>query len=228
MIPTIIYFLLRRYKRTNPAKAEKLTVLFQKASRMFLFFVLLLLVCYYALPQDTQRQYSVRRKGSEIGVISFTQQQSGKRTVLKTESTIKARFLFLFTAIGHEESIFENGIMIWSSIYHKLNGSERVNKKTRLIGESYIVTRGKESERISSYPISYNMICLYSWEPVNISKVYSDTFQRFLDIQKLGIHSYKITFPDGNYNEYYYSNGFCMKVEVHNSLYRSSFELKHK
>ena len=228
MIPTFIYFLLRRYKRTNPVKAERLIILFRKASRMCLLFILLILICYYALPQDKQLQYSIKRKGNEIGVISFSQQHSGNRTMLKTESTIRARILFLFTAIGHEESVFENGIMIWSSIYHKLNGSERVNQKTKLMGTNYIVTKGKESERISSYPISYNMICLYSWEPVNIQKVYSDNFQRFLDIQTLGVHSYKITFPDGNYNEYYYSNGCCTKVEVHNRLYRSSFELKYK
>ena len=227
MIPTIIYFLLRRYKRTNPAKAEKLTFVMRKASRMLLLFVLLILICYFALPQDTQLQYSIKRKGSEIGNISFSQQYSGNRRVLKMDSKIRTRILFLFTAVGEEESVFENGVMIWSSIYQKLNGNERVNKKTQLMGRNYVVTKGKESETISNYPISYNMICLYAREPGNISKVYSDVFQRFLDIQTLGDHYYKITFPDGNYNEYHYRNGLCTNVEVHNRLFRSSFELKN-
>jgi hypothetical protein len=227
MIPTIIYFLLRRYKRSNPAKAERLTLAIQKASRMLLLFILLILIGYFALPQDTQLQYTIKRKGSEIGIISFSQQNSGTKKVLKIESKIRTRILFLFTAIGQEESVFENGVMIWSTVYQKLNGSERVNKKTQLMGRNYVVTKGKESETISSYPISYNMVCLFAREPVSISKVYSDAFQRFLDIQTLGEHKYKITFPDGNYNEYHYSNGLCAKVEVHHRLYRSSFELKN-
>ena len=226
MIPAIIYFLLRRYKKTNPAKAERLTIIMRKASRMLLLFILLILIGYFALPQDTQLQYSIKRKGSEIGIISFSQQHSGNKSVLRMESKIKTRFIFLFTAMGQEESVFENGIMISSFIYQKLNGNERVNKKTQLMGRNYVVTKGKESETISSYPISYNMICLYAREPVNTSKIYSDTFQRFLDIQTLGDHYYKIEFPDGNYNEYHYSNGLCTNVEVHNRLYRSSFELK--
>ncbi len=226
MIPTIIYFLLRRYRRMNPAKAERLTLAMQKASRILLLFILLLLIGYLALPQDTQLQYTIKRKGNEVGSISFSQQYSGNRRVLKIESQIKTRFLFLFTAMGREESVFENGVLIWSSIYQKLNGSERVNKKTQLIGTNYVITKGKESESGNSFPIVYNMICLYAKEPVNIAKVYSDAFQRFLDIQMLGDHYYKIVFPDGNYNEYHYSNGLCTKVEVHHRLYRSSFELK--
>jgi hypothetical protein len=228
MIPAIIYFLLRRYKRTNPAKAERLTLLMRKATRMLLLFILLTLICYYALPQDTQLQYSIKRKGGEVGIISFSQQNSGNKRVLKIESKIRTRVLFLFTAIGQEESIFENDVMIWSSIYQKLNGDERVNKKTQLMGRNYVVTKGTETETVVSYPISYNMICLYAREPVNIPKVYSDAFQRFLDIQTLGDHYYKIAFPDGNYNEYHYSNGLCTNVEVHHWLYRSSFELKNK
>jgi len=228
MIPAIIYFLLRRYKRINPANTEKLTIVLRKTCRMLLFFTLLILICCYTFPQDTQLQYSIKRNGNEIGNISFSQQHAGNKRMLKIESIVKVRILFLFTAMGQEESVFENGIMVWSSVYQKLNGNERVNKKTKLIDKSYLVTKGKKSETINSYPISYNMICLYSLEPVNIPRVYSDNFERFLDIQKLGDHYYKIKFPDDNYNEYHYENGLCTKVEVHNSLYSSSFELKSK
>jgi hypothetical protein len=139
---------------------------------------------------------------------------------------LKTRFIFSITAKAQEEAVFENGIMIWSTVYQKINGSDRVNKKTKLTGGNYVVTKGQQSETISNYPIHFNMICLYMKEPMNITKIYSDNFQRLLDIQALGDHHYKITFPDGNYNEYYYSNGLCSKVEVHHRLYRSSFELK--
>lgn len=226
MIPAIIYYLLRRYKRVNPVKAEKLSVLIRKTGKVIFVCLLLLLMGYFAWPQDTQLQYVIKRKGSEIGTISFSQQNSGNKKVLKMKSNIRLRVLFLFTATGQEESVFENGVLTSSFIYQKLNGNERVNKKTQLLGNNYVITKGKETETVGSYPISYNMVCLYDREPISISKVYSDAFQRLLDIQTIGDHHYKISFPDGNYNEYYYSNGACTKVEVHHRLYRSTFELK--
>ena len=226
MIPTIIYLLLRRLRRTNPEKAKKLMTILRKASRLLFLFILLLLISLFAFPQHSKFEYSIKRKGSEIGTMVFAQHLLGNKTVLKIESEIKTRFIFLITAKVMEEAVYENGIMIWSTVYQKMNGNERVNKKTKLIGRNYLVTKGKESDTINSYPIHFNLVCMYMKEPFNILKVYSDNFQRFLDIQKMGDHHYKIIFPDGNYNEYYYSNGLCSKVNVHHSLYRSTFELK--
>lgn len=227
MIPTLIYLLLRRYRKTNPAKAEQLTILLRKTSKFILVFVLLILTCYLAFSQTSQLQYSIKRKGVQVGIISFSQQSIGHKKVFRIESRVKTRILFLFTAIGQEESIYENDIMVWSSVYQKLNGNEKLNNRTALIGRNYLVSKGKHSETLNSYPISYNMICLYAKEPIDVPRVYSDRFQQFLNIQTIGDHHYQIKFPDGNYNEYFYNNGLCTRVEIHHSLYRSSFELKN-
>ena len=143
MIPTIIYLLLRRYRRTNPEKAKKLMRIFRKASRLIFLFILLLLISLFAFPQDTNLEYSIKRKGSEIGTMSFSQQLSGNKTVFRIESALKTRFLFSITAKALEEAEYENGIMIWSTVYQKLNGNERVNKKTKLLGNNYIVSIGQ-------------------------------------------------------------------------------------
>ena len=80
---------------------------------------------------------------------------------------------------------------------------------------------------MDSYPISYNMICLYAKEPVGVPIVYSDKFQQFLDILPVGDRHYRVRFPDGNYNEYFYKDGLCTRVEIHHRLFRSSFELQN-
>ena len=69
----------------------------------------------------------------------------------------------------------------------------------------------------------YNRV--YISEPLNITKVYSDDFEQQVDIQKIADHHYKIKFPDGNYNEYFYTDGVCSKIEIHHSLYSASIEL---
>ena len=228
MIPTIIYLVLRRYWRSNPEKAERLDMILRKTSRIVLFFIVLLLISHFALPQSIKFEYSIKRKGTEIGTMLLSQQLSGNKTLYKIESNIKARLVFLITVKALEEAIYENGIMTWSFLYRKMNSTEKVNKKTQLSGNNYVITKGRQSEALNNYPIRYNMICLYLQEPITISKVYSDNFQQFLAIQKLGDHHYKIDFPDGNYNEYHYSNGLCSKVEVRHRFYNSTIELKTK
>lgn len=227
MIPTIIYLLLRRYRRSNPEKAERLATIMRNISRIVLLFILLLLLSHFSWSQNTRLEYSIKRRGSEIGTMSFSQQLSGDKTAFKIESTIKARLVFLITIKALEEAIYENGIMTWSFLYRKMNDAEKLNKKTQLAGNSYLVTRGRQQEKMNNFPIRYSMICLYLREPVTETKVYSDNFQTFLDIKKLGDHHYKIDFPDGNYNEYHYRNGLCSKVEVNHKLYRSTIELKN-
>lgn len=84
---------------------------------------------------------------------------------------------------------------------------------------------GKELQ-LKPAPILYNMSSLYLVEPIKIRKVYSDVFQEFLEIITLAPHHYKIRLPDGNYNEYFYKNGICKTIKVHNTLFSARLELR--
>jgi 5-formaminoimidazole-4-carboxamide-1-beta-D-ribofuranosyl 5'-monophosphate synthetase len=227
MIPAILFLVLRRYRKTNPAKAAQLALIFRTTCKFILLFVLFVLAGIIAFSQTNYLQYSIKRKGSQVGSISFYQQFVGNKKIFRTESEVKTRMIFLFTAIGREEAVYENGVLLSSSVYQKLNGEERLNKKTMLVGRNYVVYNGKRPETLTNYPISYNMICLFGIEPAAVRKVYSDKFQQFLEIQAVKDHQYRIKIPDGNFNEYFYKDGLCTRVEVHHSLYRSSFELKN-
>ena len=169
MIPAIIYLILRRYRKTNPVKTAQLLQLFRTARKFILLFVLLLLAGLIALSQPTQLRYTINRKGNQVGSISFFQQVVGTKKIFRTESEVKTRIIFLFTAIGREEAIYENGVLLSSSVYQKLNGDVRLDNKTRLVGRNYVVYNGKHPETLNNYPISYNMICLFGIEPAEIT-----------------------------------------------------------
>ena len=175
--------------------------------------------------QEIKLVYTIKRNGTVIGKIHFTHGIAGNRTVLTMESEVNSRFIFNFKAKTKEETIYDKGIMTWSSIFRKLNGNVKVDKKTRANGNSYTVYKENKTEMLNNYPIRYNMLSIYISEPVNITKVYSDNFQQQIDIQKIGDHHYKIKFPDGNYNEYFYTNGTCSKIEIHHRLYSALIEL---
>lgn len=176
--------------------------------------------------QEKKLQYNIKRNGDVVGSIRFVQSITGNRTVLSLESEVNTRFIFNFKANTKEEAIYDNGILTWSSIFRKLNGNVKSDKKTKAMGNAYTVYKGTKTETVNNYPIRYNMLSVYIAEPVNISKVYSDNFQQQIDIQKVADHHYKIKFPDGNYNEYFYTNGICSKVEIHHTMYRATIELK--
>jgi hypothetical protein len=193
--------------------------------QMQLMVMMMLKLAISTQAQQNKYEYSIKRNGDVVGTIHITQGITGNRTVLTMESEVNTRFIFNFKAKAKEEAIYDNGIMTWSSIYRKLNGNVKVDKKTKANGTTYTVYKGSKTETLNNYPIRYNMLSVYISEPVNITQVYSDNFQQQVNIQKLADHHYKIKFPDGNYNEYFYTKGICSKVEIHHSLYRATIEL---
>ncbi len=227
MIPTIIFFLLRRYKRINPSGAARLEIILAGIGKRIVAFAIYFLITVFAFSQEKNLKYNIKRNGNMVGNILFTQHTLGNRTTLKLESEVRTRIIFLIISKAQEETIYDSGIMTWSSIFRKTNDNVKADKKTKATGNSYTIYKGTNTEILNNYPIRYNMLSIYILEPVNISKVYSDNFQQFVDILKLETQHYKIKFPDGNYNEYYYNNGVCTKVEVHNTLYRATIELNN-
>jgi hypothetical protein len=169
--------------------------------------------------QTRSLNFQIIRNENKIGTVRFSQNTSGTTDSLKMESNVKTRFIFTFIGFVLESATFRNGVLLESSIYRKFNGDEKVNKQHRAVNSQYIISKGKTSMVMKDYPITYNMLSLYSREPVNIARVYSDNFEKFLSIKKLDTHKYRITLPDDNYNIYHYSDGVLNRVEVHHTFY---------
>jgi len=226
MIPTILFFLLKYYKRHQPAKAARIQSIAKKAGRTIGLVILCNLISLFSSSQEKNSVYTIYRSGSAVGSINFSKSIAGNRTTLKLESEVKTRFIFTITANSKEETIYDNGIMTWSSIYRKTNGNEKANKKIKATGNSYTLYNGNKSEIQNNYPIRYNMLSLYATEPTEVSQVYSDSFEQFITIQKTADHKYKIELPDGNSNNYHYENGVLCKVDINSTFYSASIQLK--
>ncbi len=170
--------------------------------------------------QTRQASYNIIRNGKSAGQLKFQQMIKGDSVYLTAESEVKVSFLFTITALAREEAIYKNGILLYSSIYRKTNGSEKANRQMQLRGNEYHITSREKTEVFRSYPIHYNMLSsLYCCEPKLINKIYSDNFQQYVPVEKVAENKYKVSLPDGNYNYYYYKDGVCVIVDVHASLY---------
>ena len=230
MIPVLIIWLIKHYRENNKGKmagvAPKIAKKYLPFVAAILLLIILLIFSTNSYSQNKKFNYQIIRNGDKVGSLLFSETSTGDLDYLKMESDVKTRLIFTFTAHASEEAVYNNGILLRSSIYRRLNGTEKANKQHEATGNrQYLIRTGKTSEFTKTYPITYNMLSLYSKEPENISKVYSDNFQTFLAIEKAASHKYKITLPDGNYNYYYYKNGILNLVEVHHTFYSANIIL---
>lgn len=225
MIPAIIVMLMRHYQKNNPQQ-----FLILKAKLFYIAKIVLLIALAFCIVLLTQAQeknlsYTIKRNGKKVGDMKVKEVREGKKVSLKLESDVKTSFILSFSAKGVEESKFDSGILVYSSVYQKLNGNERVNKKIKYVDNAYVISSNGKEEKLTNIKIYYNLICIYSHEPVSASLIFSDRYQKFLSIQKIEDHHYKIKFPDGSANDYWYRNGQCIKIEVDHDFYSAVMEL---
>ena len=212
---------------------DLLTIIKKKTgtfSRVFLNQLSLLVLAIFNMllskSQQHQLVYSIKKDGKNIGFLNVKQIKAGNRIIYKMKSEISTRFIFSFTATGVEEAMYDKGILVYSLVYQKLNGNEKLNAQTMLKGKSYTITRNGTEKHVTDDTIRYNMVCLYNNEPTKNSRLFSDKHQKFLSIEKLGDHHYRINFPSGGSNEYFYTNGICTRIVVDHSFYKATIELK--
>lgn len=186
----------------------------------------LLLVTAYS--QERKLVYDVVKNGNIIGKIIFSESIKDEKKLLNLTSDVKTRFIFSFTDHAAETASFVDGIMVYSSFYQKQNGSEKARKITIASGQFYNLIDNGVSTLIACNPIRYNMLLLYTNIPEKITKVYSDNYQKLLDIEKVESNKYKLRLPDGNSNYYTYNNNVCIRVDIERTFFSVQFVLREE
>ncbi len=194
------------------------------------FFIVFIILSFHLTPKAQERKlvYDVIRKGNVIGTINFVEQIKDKKRFLLFQSDVKTKYIFSYADYCEEAATYEDGVMVYSSFYQKQNGSDKAYKKTIASGNNYTLTDDGTSKMLRCNPIRYNMLLLYCLIPENVTQVYSDKYQRMLDLKKIDEYQYRLSLPDGNYNYYTYSNSICSKVVVERTFFTINFVLRNK
>lgn len=203
----------------------------KKINAAIKFMAVLLFIAGIYTPACTQERklfYDVMRNGNIIGFINLVELTKDQKKFVSLISDVKTRFVFTVSMHTAETAAYEDGVMVYSSFYEKKTGSDKADKTTIASGNYYKLIDDGVAKLISCSPIRYNMLLLYTNIPEAINKVYSDNFQKHLDIKKVEENKYKLTLPDGNYNYYTYKNGVCSKVEVVRIFFTVQFVLRNK
>lgn len=227
MIPSLLLLLWHRYQKNHPEKGPQLTRHLYLLLRIVLLLVIMTGVTLYAFSQERVLQYTIKRGGSPVGSLVVKESKADNEITYKLQSAVKTSFLFTITVKALEEAVYQNGILTYSRFYQKVNSNERVNTEIQANGKMYVLIDKQEAKPLNRYPITYNMVCLYTIEPLHHTRIFADKYQQFVPIENPKPHQYKITFPDGNYNEYYYQAGICTHVEFNSTWFSAEMELKH-
>lgn len=182
--------------------------------------IILLVSILLSFPVFAQQQaftYNIMYKNNIIGHMQYVQQKSGNHLYLKIVSDAETKMLMSIKVNVQEEAHYTNDKLVYSHVYRYVNGKTKVNKQTKAFGNTYQTSSNGKSGSVITQQIDWNFTMFYCKEPLNISQVYSDAFQQFITIKALQPHVYQVELPDGNYNVYYYKNGICNKVDVHNT-----------
>jgi hypothetical protein len=182
--------------------------------------------CSFMTPNLVQHTYHIIRNNEVIGKLQLTKQNQADKTYINLSSKVQSHIIVPINITSKDEALFNKGILLWSTVYREVNGKPRVNKKTVIKGSNYLLQDGNHYLKMSSYPITFNMMNLYLNEPETISQVYADAYQQFVPIKRAAQHIYRVSLPNGSYNIYEYKNNLCCRVHVFTELYEAVFELQ--
>jgi hypothetical protein len=228
MVPALLYLLFRKYLAKHwPRLRVKLASIpvTKNFLLLFAFIVLLLLKLSSLKAQEKQLDYEVVRNGKVIGWTKLVKTTTDQQVGIKLNSEVKTRFVFQFVAKAMEEVVFNNGQLVYTSQFTKLNGDVKEDKSMRWTARGYEVYKGKDTQPLSFSLLHAHMLGLYFEEPRQGEKIYSDRFQQLLDVHKIAGGGYRINLPDGGSCTYYYQHGVCTEVKIDQRLYSAEMRL---
>lgn len=220
MILFIFYAFLKKHNNHNWIRTNFDIRRFLKV-KIHSFFVgfLMPFIPMLSNAQNLQLNYKIIRNGDEIGWLKLEKTTNGNKSDFLLVSEIKTKVVFPITVFAKETSTYEKGKLINSTQIRKTNGFINLDKQTRFIANEYEVLENGEKNKLPFLTINTNLLCLYFKEPIDSKTVYCDNQQCFVKITRTADGGYKVKFPDGNTNCYYYNEGVCTKIKITHTFY---------
>lgn len=227
MITLILMLYIKKHKQ-EALKAYRTALKYLYIYTRALLLLLCIILCAKKLhPQTVNYQFEVKKSNHCIGNMTLTHIREGASSSFIMVSEIKYRFILLFQANAKETANFQDGILMHSTLYREQTGSKTISQQIKKADTDYIVINdGKIEKRSNLSSINYNILCMYHTEPVNAREVFIDKIQQKVPIKKIDEHHYRIELPDGNYNDYFYANGNCKLIKVHQGFFDIEIVLK--
>jgi hypothetical protein len=156
--------------------------------------------------------FKVYRGNNHIGQLTSSEMIEGNKSTYTLNYDVKIDVLLTIKIIENITSVFQDKKMLTSVQTRFVNGNAKV-KNIVYWKDGIYTLKNKENE--SNYlknSIYASISTLYIKEPVNMTAVYSESYQKLIALKKLPANKYSIVLPDGNSSTYSYKNGILVEV----------------
>lgn len=191
------------------------------------FLVLLIsLISFLGKPAETyQLRYDVIRNDKVIGYVNSVKTEKNNTTEYILESNVAVDMLFEMKIYSRISGIFSNGQLTDGKILRRINGKDKANARFVWVRDKYFIQEDKKTREFKN-KIFYTTACLMHREPYNMKQIFSENFQKFIDVTETAPHHYTLHLPDGNKNFYRYENGICIQAQINTTFTTAYFRLK--
>ena len=231
MLLFICYTLFKKYIAQNILSssskiASYLKTIITKLPICF-YIILITFLPLKSFSQNSRLDYKVMFSGNDIGWLRLEKNDNGNKSDLLLISEIKTRLLFPIRVFSKETSTYENGKLIYASQFRKTNGKTNINKEIRFVENEYEIIENDKKTKLSCPKIDTNLLSLFFQEPKNAKEVYCDNQQSFIKVSKADDGGYRMKFPNGSLNCFYYKEGVCVKVKMQHKFYIAEIVIKY-
>lgn len=206
----------------------KIENIFIKIKYVMPFLLLSMLNSNNELTNSEDKTFDIINKKGSVGFIKLERIINNNTTTYNINSQVEARILLRFRANSKEKAVYRNDTLIFSSIYRKLNNKVKVNQILTLVDNNYYLNTNKNREQLNIDVVKCSLVMLYFEEPKGINKVYCEKLRTYLNVVPMKNGTYKVNFPNGNYNIFHYVHGNCTMIEAVGSFYNVSLVLRNK
>ena len=169
--------------------------------------------------------YDALRKDKVIGGMDITIRNSGDDRIYLVTSNMEFRVLFTLRVEFTNKEIFHNDVLISGSVTNKMIGFKENEAHIERTDDKYHLWINGTPEPIHDKEIKYTVSQIYTQEPYDGQKVFSQYYGAYFTFKKVGDHEYKYTSSEGD-NYYTYLNGICTDVKVVRDFATIYFKLK--
>lgn len=158
--------------------------------------------------------YTVIHDNKPVGKINIERVVQSDVTQYNFESDVVIKMLLNIHVYDKMDVVFKGNQLIKSYLYRTLNGRVKVRNLAIWDGSQYKQSDKDDEVTTIKHHIHFTTASLYYNEPVNLSSLYSEKFQKMIPVKPAGPKRYRLELPNGNKVFYSYANGRCSLVEA--------------
>lgn len=147
------------------------------------------------------------------------------KQIFNVKSEMDFRFLISLKVRFVNYEIFENGVLEEGMINNRMIGFKESEASIRKTIDGYDLLINGSKELVEDKEITYSVSKIYTQEPVDGQKVYSQYYGKYFTFEETGLHHYKFSSPEGD-NYYTYEQGICTDIKIERDFATIFFKLK--